>query len=79
MDEAVTVHLETYEAEALASRAQQHGRSVEEEASAIVRQHLRQSANRDYLLAWSRRIRAMTPKGVAQTDSLALLREDRNR
>lgn len=79
MDELVTVHLETYEAEALASRAQQHGRSVEEEASAIVRQHLRQTADRDYLIEWSRRIRAMTPKNVPQTDSLVLLREDRNR
>ena len=32
----------------------------------------------DYV-AWSRRIRAMTPRDVPQTDSLAMLREDRDR
>jgi plasmid stability protein len=79
MDESVTVRLENYEADALASRAQEHGRSIEEEASEIVREHLRKTANREYLLEWSRRIRAMTPKDVPQTDSLALLREDRDR
>ena len=79
MDESVTFRLENYEVNALASRAQEHGRSIEEEASEIVREHLRKSANREYLLEWSRRIRAMTPRGVPQTDSLVLLREDRNR
>jgi len=79
MDESVTVRLEPFEAEVLASRAQQHGRSVEEEAADIVKQHLKQTGGRDYLIEWSRRIRAMTPGDVAQTDSLVLLREERDR
>ena len=64
--------------ERLKSKAIQSGRSLEAE----LREVLRQAANRksrEEMLAAADRIAAMTPKGVKQTDSAELLREDRDR
>lgn len=64
--------------ERLKEKAARSGRSLEAE----LREVLRQAANRktrEELLAAADRIAAMTPKGVKQTDSAELLREDRDR
>ncbi len=62
----------------LKKQATANNRSLEAE----VREILRQAAGRPSqveLLALADRIAAMTPKGVKQTDSAELLREDRDR
>ena len=64
--------------ERLKHKAKQNGRSLEAE----VRELLKQAADRktrEELLAAADRIAAMTPKGVKQTDSAELIREDRDR
>lgn len=64
--------------ERLKRNAKRNGRSLEAE----VRELLRQAAERktrEELLAAADRIAAMTPKGVKQTDSAELIREDRDR
>ena len=80
MDEKLEIDLREDEFAALADQASVSGRSVAQEAAAILRQHLRRPmVDRDDLIARARAIRAMTPRGVPQTDSLTLLREDRDR
>jgi plasmid stability protein len=62
----------------LKAQAKQHGRSLEAEAREI----LAQAAQKPTLSEFrerARRIAAMTPKDVKQTDSVELLREDRDR
>lgn len=56
-----------------------HHRSVEEEAADLIERGLNAplSPKERYLLA--EQIAAMTPKDVIQTDSVELLREDRDR
>jgi plasmid stability protein len=80
MDEKITVEFDTDEMAALRLEAEAHGHDVAAEVRERVRRTLPpvQHGEIDFV-AWSRRIRAMTPKGVPQTDSLTLLREDRNR
>jgi plasmid stability protein len=79
LEDVLKLELGSDELGALSERAQSHGRSPEQEAVEIIRQTLAHADRRQYLVEWSRRIRAMTPPGVQQTDSLKLLREDRNR
>lgn len=79
MDDVLKLELGSDELDALSERARAHGRSREEEATDIIRRTLAQTDRRQHLIEWSRRLRAMTPTGVEQTDSLDLLREDRNR
>lgn len=79
MDDKLTVNLDAYEIEVLEGRAHAHGRSTEEEAADILRQQLKKDGGRGYLVEWSRRLRAMTPAGIQQTDSVKLIREDRDR
>ena len=64
--------------EALERRAREHGKTVDEEVVALVRQGLAKASPGD-LVERARAIAAMTPEGVEQTDSALLLREDRNR
>ena len=80
MDETVTIEIDRDTYEQLAQQARINGHSIDEEAAALVRNSIipRVDGEIDFV-AWSRRIRAMTPKGANQTDSLALLREDRDR
>jgi hypothetical protein len=59
----------------LEQSAKEHGRDVGEEALAILRSVL--DRRRDPV-EWSRQIRAMGPQ-KQKTDSLQLIREDRNR
>ena len=56
--------------------ARAHGQSVEEEASEWLRKAA--GSTRDEILARLDEIAALTPKGVAQTDSTLLVREDRD-
>ncbi|MBG0810979.1 hypothetical protein IY145_16535 [Methylosinus sp. H3A] len=73
---AITIR--TISAEAIArieELAALHHRSVEEEAAAILETVV---ADRVARLAAIDRIASMTPKGVAQSDSTALIREARD-
>lgn len=79
MDETLKLDLDPADREVLTQRAEANGRSIEQEAAEILHEHLHPEDRRRRLLEWSRRIRAMTPAGIEQTDSLELLREDRNR
>jgi hypothetical protein len=79
MDEKLSLDLDPFALELLCERANSYGRTPEEEAAEIVRQQLQRDRGPDYMIEWSRRIRAMSPPGVVQTDSLLLLREDRDR
>jgi hypothetical protein len=81
MDEKVTVEFDGDDMAVLRREAEAHGHDVSAEIRERVRKTLppvRKDGEIDFV-EWARRIRAMTPKGVAQTDSLTLLREDRNR
>lgn len=81
MDDKITIELDTAALDALARMAEAHGRSIDEELRAIVTERVtvRPKMTPEEALRRSREIRAMTPKGVRQTDSLVLLREDRDR
>jgi plasmid stability protein len=79
MDDGLNVDLDSFALEALSERAQAHGRSPEEEAADIIRKQLQRDRGPEYMIEWSRRIRAMSPPGPQKTDSLKLLREDRDR
>jgi plasmid stability protein len=80
MDDKIIVELDSETLDALSRQADAHGRSIDEEVRDIVRQAvpIKEHSDRDPV-EWARSIRAMTPKGVKQTDSLTLLREDRDR
>jgi len=66
-------------AEELKRRALAHGVTMEEEARRLVQQGLRTRPDRAELVARARRIRSMAPVGVQTTDSVQLIREDRER
>jgi plasmid stability protein len=57
--------------------ARLHNRSVEEEVESLLRGAVPAVPRREDLQAIARRITAMTPKGVKQTDSVEILREIR--
>ena len=57
----------------LTENARAHGRTVAEEAAEA------RKLSRDEILARLDAVAAMTPKDVKQTDSVMLLREDRER
>lgn len=62
----------------LKARARNHRRSLEAELRDLLSHAARQPLIVD-ALAEADRIAALTPKGVKQTDSVILLREDRSR
>jgi len=62
----------------LKARAKSHRRSLEAELRELLSQASQQPLIVD-ALAEADRIAALTPKGVRQTDSVILLREDRRR
>jgi len=64
--------------ERMKEKAAQNGRSLEAELREVVRQAASRRTRQE-LLAAADRIAAMTPKGVKQTDSAELIREDRDR
>lgn len=59
--------------------AKQHGRSLEAELRRLVTETAERQERRRRFLERIDRTAAMTPKGVKQTDSALLLREDRDR
>lgn len=61
---------------ALKRKAELHGRSLEQELREILSAATRLTKDDRILL--SKRIRAMTPAGVAQTNSAKFIREDRD-
>lgn len=63
----------------LKAQAKANNRSLEGEAREILTQRANTTWRGAELLARADRIAAMTPKGVTQTDSVDLLREDRDR
>lgn len=81
MDDKITIELDDAALDALNRLARAHGRSIDEEARAIVtdRVVVRAPMIPADAVRRAREIRAMTPKGVVQTDSVALIREDRDR
>lgn len=81
MDDKITIDLDRETFDALVQRAEAHGTSVDREASEIVRESVATALSREDRDAMLRRfdeIAAMTPKGVKQTDSTLLIREDRD-
>ena len=62
---------------ALERNAKAHGRSLEEEAADVLRAAAG-TTDRQAMLKRFDEIAAMTPKGVQQTDSTLLIREDRD-
>ncbi|MER2264583.1 FitA-like ribbon-helix-helix domain-containing protein [Methylobacterium oxalidis] len=86
MDEIVLRDLDQEIVTRLAERAAGNNRPIEQEIAHVLRQALgpaddlserRRDAAR--AAARAREIAAMTPPGVAQTDSVLLIREDRDR
>jgi hypothetical protein len=63
----------------LSELAKLNGVSVQEQAERILVEALDMHARRRRRVESAARIAEMTPKDVAQTDSLTLLREDRDR
>ena len=63
----------------LADLAREHNRSVDEEVIELLHQALESSGRFETSYEAAMRIAAMTPKGAKQTDSVDMLREDRNR
>ncbi|HEY8564553.1 MAG TPA: hypothetical protein VIL65_03555 [Beijerinckiaceae bacterium] len=64
---------------ALQSRAKANDRTIEAEVEELLSRAVEPASPRAERWSEVRRIAAMTPKGVEQTDSVLLLREDRNR
>jgi plasmid stability protein len=78
MDTLLIPDLENSTVEALRRAAEANGHTVEQEAAMLIRTGLAHSGT----LSRKERadaIAAMTPKGVVQTDSTLLIREDRDR
>ncbi len=63
----------------IAERARMHDRSIEDEATAILERAVSGAGQIDARRQIVDRIAAMTPKGVAQTDSTLVIREDRDK
>lgn len=63
----------------LENLAQSHNRSLEEQVNDLLRTALEDRPVRESFATVARRIAAMTPKGIKQTDSVEMLREDRDR
>jgi DUF971 family protein len=80
MDDKITIDLDHETLAAVSRLAEAHGKSVDQEVADIVKRNVSPRPERAAgAREWARHIRAMTPRGVAQTDSLVLLREDRDR
>lgn len=59
--------------------AKSHERSLAEEIDDLLRKGIEGQPKRESFADIARRIAAMTPTGVKQTDGVEMLREDRNR
>jgi plasmid stability protein len=63
----------------LANLARAHDRSIDEEVIELLRKALENNDRFETSYEAAVRIAAMTPKGAKQTDSVEMLREDRDR
>ena len=63
----------------LEESAKEHGRDLTEEALEILRAEVRRRQRPTDPVEWARWIQAMTPVAEQTTDSLTIIREDRNR
>jgi plasmid stability protein len=76
------IHIENVDERTMRSirlRAKLSGRSFEEEVRALLAEAAKPKMTSEEFAAEARRIQAMTPKGVAQTDSTEIIRELRDR
>lgn len=76
------IHIENVDEQILHSirlRAKLHNRSFEDEVRSLLAEATATRTPRGEFLAEARRIRAMTPKGVQQTDSTEIIRELRDK
>ena len=78
MDDKVTVEFDADTMSALNRMAEAHGRGVDAEVRDIVSRNVRKPMTRAEFVRRANEIAAMTPKGVTQTDSTVLAREDRD-
>ena len=79
MTQIVLEHLDASTLAGLSELAKLNRLSVEEQAERILAEAVDMRARRRRRVESAARIAAMTPKGVPQTDSVVLLREDRDR
>jgi antitoxin FitA len=82
MDEIVLRDLDQEVVAKLAERAADNNRPLEQEIALVLRQSVQGPDRRrdaETMVAMARRIAAMTPSGVPQTDSVDLIREERDR
>ena len=78
--ESITIStLDDFTLSVLKQRAANEGKSPEQEAADLIRERLGRGRDAETLIARARTVSAMTPKGVKQTDSADLIREDRDR
>ncbi len=76
MAQVIVRNLDDQVVAALKRKAKLHGCSLEQELREILSQAARPTPEERVVIA--ARIRAMTPAGVAQTDSTELIRQDRD-
>ena len=79
MNERVTIDIDSEMLKALARRAERHGHSISDEVREIILATVRKRLDAEAFVRRAEEIAAMTPKGVRQTDSTLLVREDRER
>lgn len=79
MDTLTISTLDEFTLNVLRQRAEREGKTPEQEAADLIRERLGRGRDAETLIARARAIAAMTPKGVIQTDSAELVREDRER
>jgi hypothetical protein len=75
----LTLELEAEVLEKLQEMARRNTVTVENQAKMLLERTVRQTLLGERRADVARRIAAMTPKGIDQTDSTELLREDRSR
>ena len=75
----VTIKLEDASLASLSEMASAHNQSLELEINEVLEKAIADRRKRIATLQRVRAISAMTPKGVVQTDSTLLIREDRDR
>ena len=78
MDEKITIDVDQGIFDALTRRAASHGRSLDEEVSAIVAETVPPVPVETDWVARARAIRAMTPPGSIAVDSWKLIRASRD-
>jgi plasmid stability protein len=76
---AITIDFDLKTIEALERRATAHGHSIEDEVRKMVADAVKPRLSREEFIRRAEAVAAMTPKGIKQTDSTLLIREDRDR